>query len=151
MCMERSVQEAPGGTRACWMSSILSKKGSPNQSGMQIMKCFGGRREQSFPSSDLGCCSLWWMLGILLVMFCSAIASNCGEEGRYFWNEILFLILALFFLCLELLHLMFRLICFYWLIFLDAKRDMFFHLALKFTLELRLFSVLIHLKNVRIM
>lgn len=116
------------------------------------MKCFGGRRERSsFPSSDLGCCSLWWMLGILLVTFCSAIASNCGEEGRYFWNEILFLIVASFFLCLELLHLMFRLICFCWLIFLGAKRDMFFHLALKFTLKLRLFSVLIDLKNVRVM
>lgn len=116
------------------------EKEYPNQSGMQIMKSFEGKRDPSC-DLDLGCCSLfffWWTLWIFLVMFCSVIVSNCGEVGRYFWDEMLFLILASLFLGLELFHFMFHLIWFCWLVFLDLKRNMFFHLALKFTPELRL-------------
>lgn len=71
---------------------------------------------------------------------CSVVVSNCGGVRRYFWKEIFFLILASFFLALERFQLMFRFIWFGWLIFLGMKRDTFFHLALKFTLELRFFQ-----------
>lgn len=64
--------------------------------------------------------------------------SNCGVIGRYFWDEILFLMMAWLFLGLELFRLTFHLIWFCWLIFLGLKRNMLFHLALTFTFELRL-------------
>lgn len=69
--------------QGAWVLCV-SAKGSPNRSGMQILKCFGGRREQSLPNLNLGCCSP--LMGALWL--CLTVEGKGGiSERRYsFWS-----------------------------------------------------------------